>query len=303
MYCTQDGAIVGFRKDVNPTTGIIAFSSTSAGYTGLTLSWASLTTGTAATSGTSFEHRLYAANFRQETVDVFHYSTTLKKFEAVTLTGSDAFTDLTPPTPPEGTTWSPFNVEHLDFVVTTSPKHQALYHWILVAYAAHTTGTAGNPMDDVPAVGNGYVNLFTAEGAFVTRFVDAYTVLDSPWGIAVAHSPYPFGKQRLPMATLVGNHGNGEINVYPFEPVVDAKTHLPTVTTVTSQGTLNDDQPMPLAFDGLCALHFGPKTYSKAELTAYLKTPSDLIEDDTNLYFSAGIVNEGHGLVGKIISP
>jgi uncharacterized protein (TIGR03118 family) len=290
LFATQDGAIVGFRKDVNASTGIIAVSNSNAGYTGLALSWALVSTGTAVTSGT-FEHFLYAANFRQGTVDVYDNT-----FTPVTLNGS--FTDPNPPAAPANAAWSPFNIKHLDFVAIDSDGNQALFHWILVAYAAHT---AANPMVDVPetsGTGNGFVDLFTSEGAFVTRFVDATGVLSSPWGIAIAHTSAL--NDGAPISILVGNHGNGQINVFPFVPAVQLSS---TPGPVTSAGALTNNQGIPLAFDGLWALHFGPKKYSKLQFNAYLRNPCDLVEDPSNLYFSAGLLDGTHGLVGKITTP
>jgi uncharacterized protein (TIGR03118 family) len=85
--------------------------------------------------------------------------------------------------------------------------------------------------------------------------------LNSPWGLALA--PQGFG--RASGSLLVGNFGDGRINV--FDP-----------NTGQSFGPLAKPDATPLAFDGLWALLFV----------------------DTDLYFTAGIADEEHGLFGEI---
>jgi len=284
LYCTEDGAIEGSREKVDPTSAVIGSdqSTAGAGYTGIALSWA--------TSGTSpvLHHQLYAANFAKGKIDVFSSS-----FGLVTLSSTSNFTDPNPPAISAtgvGLSWSPFNIHRLDYKLGKDTVRR-----LLVAYALHSS--VGNPMNDIPGAANGYLALYTPEGAFVRDLVLTSGTtphawdLDSPWGIAVSHTA--ISKLAAPIVILVGNHGDGVINAFSFDP------KFPLLSGI-HLGTLLNDEQLPLAFDGLWALHFGPKRIS---IKDYLEDPADLIEDRDNLYFSAGILAEKHGLVGKIILP
>ena len=115
--------------------------------------------------------------------------------------------------------------------------------------------------DDVPGPGHGYVSVFDADGNFINRLVTR-GALNSPWGLTIA--PNNFG--NLSGALLVGNFGDGRIHGY------DA-------TTGAFLGTMLKPDRTPLAVDELWALHaLGAKT----------------------VYFTAGIVEEEHGLFGVI---
>ena len=285
IFCTEDGAIEGYRADLSASNAIIASdqSENGAGYTGIALTWQYVPT----VSGTTLEHRLYAANFRQGIVQEFD-----NQFNLLTLSGSETFTDPSPPPipagAPEGATWSPFNIHRLDFHESgpsaTGTSH--IQRRLVVVYALHTPGL---PMNDVPGAGYGYANIFQPDGAFDRRLVGAGGKLDSPWGIAISHSN--LGKFKAPVIVFIGNHGDGQINGYSYVP------GDPDLTGV-HLGTMMNDLGLPLAFDGLWALHFGPK---KFDVKAFLSTLADLGEDPANLYFSAGIAGETHGLVGRIM--
>jgi uncharacterized protein (TIGR03118 family) len=114
--------------------------------------------------------------------------------------------------------------------------------------------------DDVPGPGFGFVSVFSTEGQFLKRLI-SQGHLNAPWGLALA--PHHFGKFRD--ALLVGNFGDGRINAY--------NPHSGAFL-----GTLSKTDGTPLAFEGLWGLHF--------------------IGDD--LFFTAGIVDEEHGLFGVI---
>jgi uncharacterized protein (TIGR03118 family) len=277
LSCTEDGAIVGYRKEVNLHSAVIGpnqadQSTNGAGYTGIALSWSG-------TSPTTLVHQLYAANFAQGKVDVFD-----SQFHLLTLLSGTAFGKTPPPvTTGTNTSWSPFNIHRVDYKVGKNTVRM-----LLVVYALHT---AAQPMNDIPGPGAGYADLYTPEGAFVQRFVAPGGALNSPWGIAVTHMS--FAKFGAPMAVLIGNHGNGQINAYSVDP------KFPDLDGV-HLGTLMDTHGDPLAFAYLWALHFGPK---RVTLSQYLEDPADLIEDGKNLYFSAGIVEELRGLVGRIVVP
>jgi uncharacterized protein (TIGR03118 family) len=143
-------------------------------------------------------------------------------------------------------------------------------------------------MNDVPGAGFGYANIFQPNGAFDRRLVAAGGDLNSPWGIAISH--HNLGNFKAPLIVFIGNHGNGQINGYSYFP---GEADL----TGVHLGTMKNDEGQPLAFDGLWALHFGPK---KFDLKAFLATLADLDEETDNFYFSAGIAGETHGLVGRI---
>jgi uncharacterized protein (TIGR03118 family) len=115
--------------------------------------------------------------------------------------------------------------------------------------------------DDVPGPGHGFVSLFDADGHFINRLVTR-GLLNSPWGLTLA--PNNFG--NLSGALLVGNFGDGRIHGY--DP-----------TTGAFLGTMLKPDQTPLVLDELWALHA-------------LKGQS--------VYFTAGIVEEEHGLFGVI---
>jgi uncharacterized protein (TIGR03118 family) len=117
--------------------------------------------------------------------------------------------------------------------------------------------------DDVAGSGNGFVDVFTPEGVLVTRLITG-GLLNSPWGLARVPDHFGrFGHETL----LVGNFGDGRINAY------DVRNGTPL-----QGGPLFHRKDQPLEFNGLWALFF--------------------VKDD--LYFTAGIVDEAHGLFGFI---
>jgi uncharacterized protein (TIGR03118 family) len=115
--------------------------------------------------------------------------------------------------------------------------------------------------DDVPGPGNGFVSVFDTDGNFINRLA-SHGPLNSPWGLALAPDR-KFG--NLTGALLVGNFGDGEIHGYD-------------ITTGAFLGTMSKPDGTPLRVDELWALH----TIGNA------------------VYFTAGIVEEEHGLFGYI---
>ena len=112
----------------------------------------------------------------------------------------------------------------------------------------------------MPGPGHGYLAVFDADGALVNHLVSRGE-LNSPWGLALA--PNGFGRFRG--ALLVGNFGDGLIHGY--DP-----------TTGAFLGTVKKPDKTPLQLDELWALHaIGP-----------------------DVFFTAGIVEEEHGLIGVI---
>jgi len=114
--------------------------------------------------------------------------------------------------------------------------------------------------DDVPGSGNGFLAVFNPDGALVSHLV-SHGPLNSPWGLALA--PDDFG--NFSGKLLVGNFGDGEI--HGFDP-----------TTGALIGTLKKADKKPLRIDGLWALH----------------------PIGSTLFFTAGILEEEHGLIGVI---
>jgi uncharacterized protein (TIGR03118 family) len=182
---------------------------------------------------------LYATNFRSGRVEAYDST-----FKPVELPGG-LFVD---PRLPAG--YGPFGIAELNGkLYVTFAKQDATLH------------------DDVAGPGHGFVDVFTNDGAFVRRLVTR-GALDSPWGLATA----PAGFGQFSGDLLVGNFGNGHINVY--NPVTGA--HL---------GQLRRPNGQPIVIDGLWGLRFGNGNAAKT----------------SELVFSAGPDGEAHGLLGKIV--
>jgi uncharacterized protein (TIGR03118 family) len=174
IFATEDGTISGWSPTVDPASSVLAVDNSQGGtgavYKGLAI---------AQTEDGTF---LYAANFRNGTVDMFD-----QNFKQV-----NSFTD---PTVPAG--YAPFNVQVLDdHLFVTFAQQDPTKH------------------DDVPGVGHGFVDEFDLQGHLLDR-VASGGVLDSPWGLAIA--PPGFGEFANDL--LVGNFGDGTINV--FDPKND----------------------------------------------------------------------------------
>jgi len=194
------------------------------------------------TGGNSY---LYATNFHAGTVDVFNSS-----FTQVSVPGG--FSD---PTIPAG--YAPFNIANIGGE-------------LFVTYALQD----GAKHDDVAGPGNGFIDVFDANGNLLGRLVSNGD-LNSPWGMAIA--PVGFGKFAGDL--LVGNFGDGTINAY-------------NATSGAFEGTLDDENGDPIVDEGLWGLTFGNGGSGGATNT---------------LYFTAGIPGpdpnasiEDNGLFGSI---
>jgi uncharacterized protein (TIGR03118 family) len=115
--------------------------------------------------------------------------------------------------------------------------------------------------DDVAGPGNGFVNVFDTSGNLIQRLISNGN-LNSPWGLTL--SSFSVG-DSVELALWVGNFGDGHINVYR------STDGTPLGTPATSDGT-------PLQFDDLWGL----------------------LAIGDNVYFTAGIADEAHGLFGVI---
>jgi uncharacterized protein (TIGR03118 family) len=169
IFATEDGTISGWNPTVDPASSVLAVDNSQGGagavYKGLAIGQ---------TENGTF---LYAANFRNGTVDVFD-----QNFQQV-----NSFTD---PKVPAG--YAPFNVQVLDdHLFVTFALQDAAKH------------------DDVAGAGHGFVDEFDLQGHMLHR-VASGGALDSPWGLAIA--PPGFGEFANDL--LVGNFGDGTINVF-----------------------------------------------------------------------------------------
>jgi uncharacterized protein (TIGR03118 family) len=181
---------------------------------------------------------LYAANFHAGTVDVFD-----SNFAPLSQPG--AFVDPNMPT-----NYAPFNIA-------------VFSNNLFVTYAQQDT----NKEDDVAGPGNGFVDVYDLDGAFLKRLISGGP-LNSPWGMAMAPATFtPF-----PGALLVGNFGDGAINA--FDP-----------GTGTLLGALADPQGNPVRIDGLWSIEFGNGGQAG---------------DPNVIYFTAGPLDETHGLFGSL---
>ncbi len=124
--------------------------------------------------------------------------------------------------------------------------------------------------EPVAAAGNGLVDVYDTNGNLLQRLA-SNGPLNAPWGVAIA--PATFG--AFGGALLVGNFADGTINAF-------------NLTSGSSLGALQTTSGTPIAIPGLWALIFGNGKNGG---------------DPNTLYFSAGIQNQAHGLLGSIAPP
>ena len=172
---------------------------------------------------------IYVANFTGMEVNVYDYNWN----ELV----SFPFVDPTLPL-----SYSPFNVS-------------IIKDKVYVAYAV-----LGGGGDEVKGPGFGIVSVFNLEGIFLRRLISNGGKLNAPW--AMIKAPHRFGKYAGKL--LVGNFGDGKINVYSFEGDFIK--------------TLRSSKGGDLFVDGLWGLAAGC----------------------SKVYFASGPVGESAGLVGYI---
>jgi len=233
IFDTENGTIDGWSPAVGGTapstvTEVARNNGANAVYKGLAIAKRS--------NGKTY---LYATNFRSGRVEAYN-----SRFKPVELPGG-LFVD---PRLPAG--YGPFGIAEINgMLYVTFAKQDATLH------------------DDVAGRGNGFVDVFTNNGAFVRRLVTR-GALNSPWGLALA--PSSFG--RFGGDLLVGNFGNGRINVY-------------NPANGRSLGQLRRSNGQPIDIDGLWGLQFGNGNAARTN----------------ELMFSAGPDGESHGLFGKIV--
>jgi uncharacterized protein (TIGR03118 family) len=124
--------------------------------------------------------------------------------------------------------------------------------------------------DEITGAGLGYVDIFDFSGNLVSKFASA-GALNAPWGMAIA----PAGFGSLEGEVLIGNFGDGKINVYSSNGTALA----------TSKGPLMSSSGQPLSFSGLWALAFGN---------------GDADKPKTTLFYTAGFADQTDGVFGSI---
>jgi uncharacterized protein (TIGR03118 family) len=142
---------------------------------------------------------------------------------------------------------------------------------VFVAYAKVDPATHRNAVGR----GLGFVDEFTPEGRLISR-VAARQSLNAPWGLEIA--PPSWGE--LAGDLLVGNFGDGRINVIEHDRHGRFGDEIEGQLRNTSTGKT-------LVIPGLWALQRGTTTTGGAD----------------SIWFSAGIDNEQHGLIGVLRKP
>ncbi|MBO0723169.1 MAG: TIGR03118 family protein [Blastocatellia bacterium] len=276
IFSTEDGTIVGWNPNVNP----VGFDPTKAGTYAIIAVDNSATAngavykGLAIATDSSGQTLLYATNFRSGAVDVF--DTTFQKPASL---AEDAFVD---PRLNHGrhdrdddnegrekekrghhhgddddgrprANYAPFNI--VPVMINGATR-------LVVTYAIQDADKA----DDVAGHGHGIVDTFDLSGGSFHRFAQ-HGQLNSPWGVAVA--PANFGE--IAGDILIGNFGNGHINV--FDSYGEFK------------GKLRDAEGNPVAIDGLWTIMVG--------------NGGNGGRTDT-VYFTAGPNGEADGLFGSL---
>jgi uncharacterized protein (TIGR03118 family) len=220
----------GFLQPGTTTTAHFIFATLD----GTIASWAAgnattaVTVPNAAFTGLAFANNgtanyLYVANFVSGGAILVYDST----YTAATLTGT--FTDPAIPG-----SYAPFNI-------------QALGGKLYVEYAQFAV--PGFPNE---GTGLGYVDVYDANGNLLQSLVKN-GVLNAPWGVAIAPATFT----QFPNDLLVGNFGNGEINV--FDP-----------TAGTYVGTIEGPQGLPIINEGLWAIEFGNGNAGSSANSIYL---------------------------------
>jgi uncharacterized protein (TIGR03118 family) len=181
---------------------------------------------------------LYLTNFKGGKIDVFN-----REFNYVT---NKPFWD---PNIPAG--FAPFNIQNIGGKL----------------YVTYAKQKEPDHMDDQAGPGNGYVDIFNPDGTFVKRFASKGE-LNSPWGIALAPPGFAGQSQTI----LIGNFGNGRINVFDMQG-----NHLGALKV----------QGQNIVIDGLWAIDFLKNNLPGG-------SPTD------PLYFTSGPDGESHGLFGYL---
>src|SRR2546421_2416154 len=181
IFATEDGTLSAWTGGLNPASdAVLAADNSTSPNAGNGAVYKGLVVGVNA-KGVF----LFATNFRAGTIDVFGPTGSNGLFTPATTDGK--FTD---PEIPAG--YAPFGIENIDGdLFVTYAQQNAQKH------------------DDVAGPGHGFVDVYDTDGHLLRRFASR-GALNSPWG--VARASYTFG--RFSGDILVGNFGNGRINVF-----------------------------------------------------------------------------------------
>ncbi len=238
IFDGEGGMIAGWSSTVDATNAVLMFTDTGGAiYKGLAI----------ASNGVA--NFLYAADFHNNKIDVFDAA-----FHKQTPTDTSfTFKD---PSLPDG--YAPFGIQAIKNGAGGTTQ-------IYVAYAKQQ---APANTDEAAGAGLGLVDVFDANGKFVSRLVSTGGLLNAPWGMALA--PADFG--TLGKALLVGNFGDGRIN--GFDPATGAFL-----------GTIADASGKPFAVPGLWGMAFGNDANNQPHNT---------------LFYAAGINDEADGVYGRI---
>ena len=134
---------------------------------------------------------------------------------------------------------------------------------IYVTFAERDPATG----EDVTGPGKGFIDVFTPNGTLEEHFVSRGE-LNAPWGLVVA----PGGFGPFSHTLLVGNFGDGRILSY-------------NIHNGRFRGALEDGNGQPIVIEGIWGLRFGN---------------GGMAGDPRDLYFTAGIEDESHGVFGEI---
>ena len=238
LFVGEGGMLAGWSPVVDATNAVTMYADAAgAVYKGLAL----------ANNGTG--NFLYAADFHNSKVDVFDKTFTKQTPSATSFT----FTD---PTLPTG--YAPFGIAALKTGTAGAVQ-------IYVAYAQQA---APANHDNNNGAGLGLVDVYDANGKFLSHLVATGLQLNAPWGLALA--PADFG--TLSAALLVGNFGDGKINGY--DP-----------TSGAFIGTIGNSAGAAFAVPGLWGIAFGNDADNQPHNT---------------LFYAAGVNNEANGVYGRI---
>jgi uncharacterized protein (TIGR03118 family) len=100
-----------------------------------------------------------------------------------------------------------------NFTDPNLPAHYAPFNIAVLGDKVYVTYALQNGKDDLPGAGHGFVTAFDLNGNFLGR-IGATGTLNSPWGLAIA----PSGFGSLAGNLLVGNFGDGRINIFSADP-------------------------------------------------------------------------------------
>jgi uncharacterized protein (TIGR03118 family) len=202
---------------------------------------------------------IFASDFHNDLVDIFD-----KNFQLV-----GSFTD---PNPHAG--FAPFGVHNINGT-------------LFVTFAKQDD--PNNAHDDVEGPGNGFVDEFTTNGAFIKRFATGSAlqpggldVLNSPFGAAVAPAGFgQFSSAPNNPVLLIGNFGSSQISAF-------------NMNTGAFLGQLSDAQGNPLVLNG------GISESDRKGLWGIRFGNGHGGADANTLFFAAGINAEADGLFGKV---